>query len=64
MIRVLGNDILHDAWREVSEEEYDLAHRYSQRILEDLYDDRPSVVAPLTEKTRLPLREAKVQQLA
>lgn len=54
-IRVLGNDILHDAWRVVTQEEFDLAHKYAQRILEDLYDDRPSVVALLTEKSRLPL---------
>jgi Domain of unknown function (DUF4145) len=63
-IRVLGNDILHDAWRNVTEEEYDLAHRYSQRILEDLYDDRPSVVALLTEKKRFPLPEAETQKRA
>jgi hypothetical protein len=54
-IRVLGNDILHDAWRAVTQEEFDLAHKYAQRILEDLYDDRPSVVALLTEKGRMPL---------
>lgn len=53
-IRVLGNDVLHDAWREVTEDEYDLAHRYSQRILEDLYDDRPSVEALLKAVGRLP----------
>jgi uncharacterized protein DUF4145 len=42
-IRVLGNDILHEDWREVAQEEFDDAHKYSQRILEDLYDDRPTV---------------------
>jgi hypothetical protein len=54
-IRVLGNDVLHDAWREVTQEEFDLAHKYTQRILEDLYDDRNSVGALLTAKSRLPL---------
>jgi hypothetical protein len=54
-IRVLGNDVLHDAWRVVTQEEFDLAHKYTQRILEDLYDDRVSVEALLTAKSRLPL---------
>ncbi|MFY9954362.1 DUF4145 domain-containing protein [Bradyrhizobium sp.] len=54
-IRVLGNDILHDARRVVFQAEFDLAHKYAQRILEDLYDDRPSVTALLAEKLRLPL---------
>jgi hypothetical protein len=42
-IRVLGNDVLHDEWREVKEEEVSGAHQYIQRILEDFYDDRASV---------------------
>src|SRR5579864_5312232 len=42
--RVLGNDVLHDEWREVKEEEVSAAHQYTQRILEDLYDDRTSVL--------------------
>jgi hypothetical protein len=53
-VRVLGNDIMHDGWRTVTEEEFDLAHHYSQRILEDLYDDRSSVETLLREKGRLP----------
>jgi hypothetical protein len=52
-IRVLGNDVLHDEWREVTEDEFNLAHHYTQRILEDFYDDRPSVEALLIEKGRL-----------
>lgn len=56
-IRVLGNDVLHDEWREVSAEEVEKAHRYVQRILEDLYDDRPTVEAQLTLKTRLPIQK-------
>lgn len=52
-IRVLGNDILHDEWEAVTEESFNLAHRYAQRILEDFYDERPSVEAILIEKGRL-----------
>jgi hypothetical protein len=51
-IRVLGNDILHDDWREVLEDEFDDAHKYTQRILEDFYDDRPTVEARLTSEKR------------
>src|ERR1700730_940137 len=39
-IRVLGNDVLHDDWRVITQEEVELAHHYIQRILEDFYDDR------------------------
>lgn len=49
-IRVLGNDVLHDEWREVTEEEVTAAHHYLQRILEDFYDDRQSVLAILAAK--------------
>ena len=52
-IRVLGNDVMHDDWREVTEEEFDEAHRYAQRILEDFYDDRPTVEALLIAKGRM-----------
>jgi hypothetical protein len=51
-IRDLGNDILHDDWHEVTQEEFEGAHKYSQRILEDSYDDRPTVLARLTAKGR------------
>ncbi len=54
-IRVLGNDVLHDEWRAVTREEFDLAHHYTQRILEDFYDDRPSVEATLIAKNRIPI---------
>jgi hypothetical protein len=52
-IRSLGNDVLHDDWREVTEDEVELSHRYTQRILEDLYDDRPTVEAILIQKGKL-----------
>jgi Domain of unknown function (DUF4145) len=48
-IRVLGNDVLHEEWRE----EYDNAHRYSQRVLEDFYDARPQVEAVLKKAGKL-----------
>lgn len=53
-IRSLGNDVLHDDWRTVTEDEVEDAHRYMQRILEDFYDDRPTVEAVLKAKKRLP----------
>jgi hypothetical protein len=52
-IRVLGNDVLHDEWRFVSQEEFELSLKYSQRILEDLYDDRTTVEAILQKQKRL-----------
>jgi hypothetical protein len=51
-IRVLGNDVLHEDWREVQPQEYEDAHKYAQRILEDFYDDRSTVEARLTAKGR------------
>jgi hypothetical protein len=52
-IRVLGNDVLHDEWREVTGSEYEAAHLYTQRILEDLYDLRGEVEQVLTSAGRL-----------
>ncbi|RRA47616.1 DUF4145 domain-containing protein [Acidipila sp. EB88] len=53
-IRVLGNDVLHDEWRLVTDEEVTKAHAYLQRILESLYDDRSTVEALLLEAKRIP----------
>ena len=53
-VRVLGNDILHDSWREVLPQEYELAHHYSQRLLEDFYDNRGDVEVILKSKGRIP----------
>ena len=53
-IRVLGNEVVHDDWRAVIEDEVVSALHYAQRVLEDLYDDRPSVEAVLKAKGRLP----------
>ena len=54
-IRVLGNDVLHDDWKAISEDDFELSHRYTHRILEDLYDDRPSVLKLLASKGRKPI---------
>jgi hypothetical protein len=53
-IRVLGNDVLHDEWRVVTEDEYSAAHLYVQRIVEDLYDQRPQVEAVLRAAGKIP----------
>jgi hypothetical protein len=52
-IRVLGNDVLHDDWREVSSDEVDAAHHYAQRIIEAFNDERAEVEAILGQKGRL-----------
>jgi hypothetical protein len=52
-VRVLGNDVLHEDWKPGAPEDVAAAHHYAQRILEDLYDDRPSVEALLKAKRRI-----------
>lgn len=53
-IRVLGNDVLHDDWCEIKEEDVEATRHYTQRILEDFYDDRESVLKLLREAGRTP----------
>jgi hypothetical protein len=53
-IRVLGNDVLHDEWRVVTEQEYSDAHHYAQRIMEDFYDQRAQVETVLRAAQRIP----------
>ena len=53
-IRVIGNDVLHDEWHEIPSEDVVAAKYYCQRILEDFYDDRESVLSLLREKNRIP----------
>lgn len=53
-IRLLANDVLHEEWREVTEDEFNSARHYAQRILEDLYDDRPLIRQQLIEKKKIP----------
>jgi hypothetical protein len=52
-IRVLGNDVLHDEWREINLDEVEQSHKYIQRILEDFYDERTTVENILKEKGRI-----------
>lgn len=53
-IRVLGNDVLHDEWHTIDAADVELARHYAQRILEDFYDDRGSVLALLRSVGRTP----------
>jgi hypothetical protein len=53
-IRVLGNDVLHDEWRPIPEEDVEAARHYCQRILEDFYDERESVLKLLRESGKVP----------
>jgi hypothetical protein len=52
-VRVLGNEVVHQDWRLVDEAEVEAAMHYVQRILEDFYDDRDSVVGILIGKNRI-----------
>jgi hypothetical protein len=52
-IRVLGNDVLHEEWHSVPKEDVEVVRHYTQRILEDFYDDRETVIEQLKEKGRL-----------
>ena len=52
-IRVLGNDVLHDDWQRISEEDVEACRHYCQRILEDFYDDREPVLKLLEEAGRV-----------
>ena len=53
-VRVLGNDVLHDEWHEIPEDDVRPAHHYTQRILEDFYDDRESILTLLRGAGRTP----------
>jgi hypothetical protein len=53
-IRVLGNDVLHEDWVAIPEQDVEEAHHYAQRILEDFYDHRPTTLATLVAKGRTP----------
>jgi Domain of unknown function (DUF4145) len=58
-IRVLGNDVLHDEWHEIPMDDVQQAHHYAQRILEDLYDDRQTILGILRSKKRQPDEDRK-----
>lgn len=53
-IRVLGNDVLHDDWVKIELSEVEASWNYCQRILEDFYDDRPTVLEILRSCNRSP----------
>ena len=52
-VRVLGNDVLHDEWHEIPEEDVLEARHYCQRVLEDFYDDRAEVEKLLVAAGRI-----------
>lgn len=51
-VRVLGNEVVHDPWRPVDHAEFDLAHFYTQRVIEDFYEHRDEVLKVLAEAKR------------
>ena len=59
-IRVLGNDVLHDEWVELNEDDVLACWHYTQRILEDFYDDRDSVLDILRKSGRTPDEDKEV----
>lgn len=63
-IRVLGNDVLHDEWHAVPVEDVVAARHYAQRILEDFYDDRDSVLKQLRAAGRVPDEDKPVPPAA
>jgi D-alanine-D-alanine ligase-like ATP-grasp enzyme len=44
---------VHEGWRAIDANEFELAHKYTQRVIEDFYEHREAVVGVLTEKGRL-----------
>jgi hypothetical protein len=52
-IRTLGNDVLHEEWREVTPSEVKVAKEYAAYLLHDFYDDRETVLGLLREKARV-----------
>lgn len=58
-IRVLGNNILHDDWREVDYQEYEDSHEYTKNVLVCFYDDPATVREILIEKGRISESESE-----
>jgi len=48
IVRILGNDVLHGDWRDISSDEYEQAHKYTHRLIDAFYDDHESVIEELT----------------
>ena len=63
LVRTLGNDVLHDEWRAVTQQEAEDAHRYVDRVIEDLYDDRAAVEKALREESSGKGRVARADQI-
>lgn len=53
-IRSLGNDVLHEPWRPVDDVSVEVAHKFTQRVIEDFYDDRATAKKLLQDKGKLP----------
>jgi hypothetical protein len=51
--RVLGHDIIDDEWHEPPRIDLEALRRFTQRILEDLYEDRAATVLMLRDAGRL-----------
>jgi hypothetical protein len=58
-IRVLGNDVLHEDWKRLEDEDAVLARDYTQRVIEDFYDHRESVLGRLRAKGRVPAEDRR-----
>lgn len=65
IVKILGDEILHGDWREVTTEEYRKAHHYVERLIESFYDDHASVIEDLQQRGRLeakkPSKKEKVE---
>ncbi len=59
VVKVLGDEVLHKSWREVTEDEFALAHEYTQNILKNFYDYPDTVAEILKEKGRIDKEEKK-----
>jgi hypothetical protein len=53
-VRTLGNDVLHQDWRAVEDEEIEDARHYVSRVLDDLYDERAAVLKMLRDNNCTP----------
>lgn len=51
--RVLGHDVIDDEWHEPPRVDLEALRRFTQRMLEDLYEDRPATVLLLRDAGRL-----------
>lgn len=58
--RVLGHDIIDDEWHEPPRADLDALRRFTQRLLEDLYEDRAATVLLLRDAGRLANEEKKM----